>query len=167
VNSTLGEFLDSKILVYAFTADPRAAVAQGLLERGGIISVQGLNEFTSMARRKLTMTWAEVLESLAAIRTLCDTILPIDIETHAEELRIAEYYGYAMFDTLIIASALRANCNTLWSEDMQDGIVIDGRLHTPTPSVRRVDRPRHSAAGSRCRRSEDSGRLVAEGRLPR
>jgi len=167
VNSTLGEFLDSKILVYAFTADPRAAVAQGLLERGGIISVQGLNEFTSMARRKLTMTWAEVLESLAAIRTLCDTILPIDIETHAEGLRIAEYYGYAMFDTLIIASALRANCNTLWSEDMQDGIVIDGRLHTPTPSVRRVDRPRHSAAGSRCRRSEDCGRLVAEGRLPR
>jgi len=120
VNSTLGEFLDSKILVYAFTADPRAAVAQGLLERGGIISVQGLNEFTSMARRKLTMTWAEVLESLAAIRTLCDTILPIDIETHAEGLRIAEYYGYAMFDTLIIASALRANCNTLWSEDMQE-----------------------------------------------
>jgi len=167
VNSTLGEFLDSKILVYAFTADPRAAVAQGLLERGGIISVQGLNEFTSMARRKLAMTWAEVLESLAAIRTLCDTILPIDIETHAEGLRIAEYYGYAMFDTLIIASALRANCNTLWSEDMQDGIVIDGRLHTPTPSVRRVDRPRHSAAGSRCRRSEDCGRLVAEGRLPR
>ena len=167
MNSTLVEFLDSKILVYAFTADPRAAVAQGLLERGGIISVQGLNEFTSMARRKLTMTWAEVLESLAAIRTLCDTILPIDIETHAEGLRIAEYYGYAMFDTLIIASALRANCNTLWSEDMQDGIVIDGRLHTPTPSVRRVDRPRHSAAGSRCRRSEDCGRLVAEGRLPR
>ena len=133
MNSTLGEFLDSKILVYAFTADPRAAVAQGLLERGGIISVQGLNEFTSMARRKLTMTWAEVLESLAAIRTLCDTILPIDIETHAEGLRIAEYYGYAMFDALITASALRASCSTLWSEDMQDGIVIDGRLRIANP----------------------------------
>ena len=79
------------------------------------------------------MTWAEVLESLAAIRTLCDTILPIDIETHAEGLRIAEYYGYAMFDALIIASALRANCSTLWSEDMQDGIVIDGRLRIANP----------------------------------
>ena len=127
------EFLDSNILVYAFTTDRRAAVAQGLLEHGGIISVQGLNEFTNVARRKLAMTWAEVRESLAAIRTLCSTILPIDIETHAEGLRIAEYYGYAIFDALIIASALRANCSTLWSEDMQDGIVIDGRLRIANP----------------------------------
>ena len=127
------EFLDSNILVYAFTTDPRAPVAQGLLDRGGIISVQGLNEFTNVARRKLAMTWAEVHESLAAIRTLCGTILPIDIETHAEGLRIAEYYGYAMFDALIIASALRASCSTLWSEDMQDGIVIDGRLRIANP----------------------------------
>ena len=127
------EFLDSNILVYAFTTDQRAAVAQGLLEHGGIISVQGLNEFTNVARRKLGMTWAEVRESLVAIRTLCSTILPIDIETHAEGLRIAEYYGYAMFDALIIASALRANCSTLWSEDMQDGIVIDGRLRIANP----------------------------------
>jgi predicted nucleic acid-binding protein len=131
--STPREFLDSNILVYAFTTDRRAAVAQSLLEHGGIISVQGLNEFTNVARRKLAMTWAEVRESLAAIRTLCGTILPIDIETHAEGLRIAEYYGYAMFDALIIASALRASCSTLWSEEMQDGIVIDGRLRIANP----------------------------------
>jgi predicted nucleic acid-binding protein len=40
-----GEFLDANILVYAFTQDPRASVAQDLLQRGGLISVQGLNEF--------------------------------------------------------------------------------------------------------------------------
>ena len=131
--STPKEFLDSNILVYAFTTDPRAAVAQGLLDHGGIISVQGLNEFTNVARRKLAMTWAEVRESLVAVRTLCGTILPIDIETHAEGLRIAEYYSYAMFDALIIASALRASCSTLSSEDMQDGIVIDGRLRIANP----------------------------------
>ena len=51
-----GEFLDSNILVYAFTTDPRAAVAQVLLERGGIISAQGLNGFTNVARRQLGMT---------------------------------------------------------------------------------------------------------------
>ena len=130
---TRGEFLDSNILVYAFTADRRAAVAQGLLEGGGIISVQGLNEFASVARRKLAMTWHEVRESLAAIRTLCRTILPLDIETHEDGLRIAEYYGYSMFDALIIASALRADCSILWSEDMQDGIVIEGRLRIADP----------------------------------
>ena len=95
--------------------------------------MQGLNEFTSVARRKLAMTWAEVRASLAGIRTLCGTILPIDIETHADALRIAEYYRYSIFDALIIASALRANCSTLWSEDMQDGIVIDERLRIANP----------------------------------
>ena len=63
--------------------------AQALLERGCLISVQGLNEFTNVARRKLGMTWREVREALAAIRTVCRTILPMDVETHVDALRIA------------------------------------------------------------------------------
>src|SRR5215475_158482 len=82
-----GEFLDSNILVYAFTTDPRAAAAQDLLERGGIVSVQGLNEFTNVARRKLGMNWEEVRDALAAIHTLVGAILPIDIDTHTDGLR--------------------------------------------------------------------------------
>lgn len=126
-------FLDSNVLVYAFTSDRRAAAAQALLERGCAISVQGLNEFTNVARRKLGMTWQEVREALAAIRTLCPTILAIDIDTHAEALRLAEQLGYTIFDALIIAAALRAGSDTLWSEDMQDGMMIDGRLRIANP----------------------------------
>ena len=125
VSAMAGEFLDSNILVYAFTTDPRAAAAQVLLERGGIISVQGLNEFSNVARRKLGMTWEEVRDSLTAIRTLAGTVLSIDIDTHADGMRIAE--------RLMIASALRADCSTLWSENMQDGVVIDGRLRIANP----------------------------------
>jgi predicted nucleic acid-binding protein len=128
-----GDFLDSNVLIYAFTTDPRAAVAQGLLERGGIVSVQGLNEFANVARRKLGMTWEEVRQSLAAIRTLIRTVLPIGIQTHSDGLRIAELHGYGMFDALMIASALGADCDTLWSEDMQDGMVIEGRLRIVNP----------------------------------
>ena len=128
-----GEFLDSNVLVYAFTTDPRAARAQELLERGCIVGVQELNEFTNVARRRIGLTWGEVREALAAVRTLCRTILPVDIDTHADALRIAERYGYAIFDALIVASALCANCGVLWSEDMQDGIVIDGRLRIANP----------------------------------
>lgn len=127
------EFLDSNVLVYAFTADPRAAVAQALLERGCVISVQGLNEFANVARRKLGMSWEELRDALAAIRIVCPTILPIDIDTHADALRIAERHGCAFFDALIIASALQAESNTLWSEDMQDGMVIDERLRIANP----------------------------------
>lgn len=128
-----GEFLDSNVLVYAFTTDPRAIQAQGLLERRCLIGVQGLNEFTNVARRKLGMTWEEVHQALDAVRTVCADILPMDIETHEESVRIAERYGYAIFDALVIATALRAGCDTLYSEDMQDGMVIEKRLRIVNP----------------------------------
>jgi predicted nucleic acid-binding protein len=128
-----GDFFDSNVLVYAFTTDPRAATAQALLERGGIISVQGLNEFANVARRKLGMTWDEVRDALSAIRTVCRTIVPVDIETHTDALHIAERHGYTIFDALMAASAVRAGCSTLWSEDMQDGLVIDKRLRIANP----------------------------------
>jgi predicted nucleic acid-binding protein len=128
-----GEFLDTNVLVYAFTTDPRSAVAQALLGRGCATSVQGLNEFTNVARRKLGMTWREVRDALAAVRTVCRTIVPLDIETHADALRLAERHGYTIFDALMIAAALCADCNVLFSEDMQDGAVIDGRLRIVNP----------------------------------
>lgn len=133
MNEVPGDFLDSNVLVYAFTADPRAVTARTLLERGAIISVQGLNEFANVARRKLGRTWAEVGEALDSIRDVCRTIVPVDIETHSDALRIAERYGYAIFDALMIASAVRADCNILWSEDMRDGHVIDKRLRIANP----------------------------------
>jgi predicted nucleic acid-binding protein len=128
-----GEFLDSNILVYAFTADPRAAAAQKLLERGCAISVQALNEFANVARRKLGKSWAEIRDALAAIRTVCTKILPIDLDTHAAALRLAERHGFAFFDALMIAAALQAGSDTLWSEDMQHGMTIDGKMRILNP----------------------------------
>ena len=126
-------FLDTNVLVYAFTTDPRAAPAQALLERGCITGVQALNEFANVARRKLGMTWAEMRDALATIRTLSRTIMPIEIETHIDALRIAERHGYTIFDALMIAAALRADCVVLYSEDMQDGMAIGGRLRIVDP----------------------------------
>jgi predicted nucleic acid-binding protein len=128
-----GDFLDSNILVYAFAADPRAATARTLLERGAVISVQGLNEFANVARRKLGRTWGEVRDAVDAIRAVCGTIVPLDIDTHSDALRIAERYGYTIFDALMVASAVRANCNILWSEDMHEGHVIGKRLRIANP----------------------------------
>lgn len=128
-----GEFLDTNVLVYAVTTDRRAAAARALLGRGCVTSVQGLNEFANVARRKLGMSWREVREALAAIRTLCRTIVPVDIETHLDALRIAERHRYAIFDALMIAAALRADCTVLYSEDMQDGMAIGGRLRIVNP----------------------------------
>lgn len=126
-------FLDSNVLVYAFTNDDRRWPARALLQTGPTVSAQGLNEFANVARRKLGMSWMDLREAIATVRLFCPTILPLDVATHDEALRVAERYGYAMFDALIVASALRANAETLWSEDMQHGMVVDGRLRIVNP----------------------------------
>ncbi|GLS30498.1 Predicted nucleic acid-binding protein, contains PIN domain [Mesorhizobium albiziae] len=129
------EFLDTNILIYAFSTDPRAAPAEALLAKGCVTSVQALNEFANVARRKLAMPWLEVNEALAAIRTLCRAIVPLDLETHAEAMVIAERDGLAVFDALMLAAALRAGCGVFWSEDMQHCREIGGRLRIVNPFV--------------------------------
>jgi predicted nucleic acid-binding protein len=128
-----GDFLDSNVLVYAFSDDPRTAAARALLERGCTISVQGLNEFVNVARRKLGHSWDEIRAALAVIRDLSPIVVPIDLDTHEAALRLAERYGFAMFDALMVATASKAGCTTLWSKDMQDGMLIDGKLRIANP----------------------------------
>lgn len=127
------EFLDTNILIYAFTTDPRAVTAEKLLGKGCVISVQCLNEFANVARRKLGMSWEETHDALGAIRSLAKTILPIDLDTHSDALRLAERYALSFFDALILASALQAGCVTFWSEDMQHEMVIEARLRIVNP----------------------------------
>jgi len=119
-------FFDTTILIYAVSeGDARAAVAEGLLAAGGNISVQVLNEFAAVARRKLKMSWQEIGEALGAVRALCEPTVPLTVEMHDLALRIAERHGYNICDALILAAALGAGCDLLYSEDMQDGQTID------------------------------------------
>ena len=94
---------------------------------------QVLNELASVARRKLGMTWDEIGEALGAIRVLCPSPVPLTIETHEAGLRIAAEYQFHIYDALMAASALEAECTTLYSEDLQDGQIIDGTLTIRNP----------------------------------
>jgi len=127
-------FFDTNILVYAVAEnDPRAARAEALLEAGGVVSVQVLNEFVSVARRKMRMPWKDVSEALDVIRVLCPSPVPLTISTHESALKIAENHGYEIYDALVVAAALEAGGTTLYSEDFQDGQVIDGQLTIRNP----------------------------------
>lgn len=127
-------FLDTNVLVYAVASDDkRADRAEALLSEGGVVSVQVLNEFAAVAHRKLGMSWQEVIDALARFRVLCAPPVPVRLETHESALRIADRYGYGIYDGLILAAALAAGCTTLLSEDLQDGQVIDGKLTIRNP----------------------------------
>lgn len=127
-------FFDTNVLIYAFSDnDPRSEVARILLATGGVISVQVLNELTAVLRKKLKMSWKDTLEGLAAVRTLCPTIAALTLEMYELGLKIAERYGYALYDSLVIEAALTAKTATLYSEDMNDGQVIEDTLTIRNP----------------------------------
>jgi predicted nucleic acid-binding protein len=127
-------FFDTNVLIYAVGRDdPRQGTARQLISSGGVISVQVLNEFVSVAHRKLHMSWQAVNEVLQVIQILCPDPVPTMINTHRLALRIAESYGYDIYDSLIAASALEADCNTLFSEDFRDGQNIEERLTVRNP----------------------------------
>lgn len=127
-------FFDTNVLVYIVgQEDERTALAEALVAGGGVVSVQVLNELAAVAKRKLGLTWKEVGEALAAIRVLCPSPVPLTIETHEAGLRIAAQYQFHIYDALVAAAALDAGCTTLYSEDLQDGQVIDGCLTIRNP----------------------------------
>jgi predicted nucleic acid-binding protein len=127
-------FFDTNVLVYAIVEnDPRKIRARELLAVGGTISVQVLNEFVSVVRRKVKMPWDDVRAALQWILLLCPAAVAVTIKTHEKAVGVAERYGYRIYDALIVASALEAKCTILYSEDMQDGQVIEKRLTIRNP----------------------------------
>jgi len=95
--------------------------------------VQILNEFAAVARRKILMPWNDVIEALNAFRVLCPAPLPITVEMHEAALKIAEQHGYSIYDALVVAAALGAGCEILYSEDLRDGQTIGGKLSIRNP----------------------------------
>lgn len=127
-------FFDTNVLVYAIVEnDPRKIRARELLAVGGTISVQVLNEFVSVVRRKGKMPWDDVRATLQWILLLCPEVVTVTIKTHEMAVGIAERYGYRIYDSLIVASAIEAKCELLYSEDLQDGQVIAQRLTIRNP----------------------------------
>ena len=128
-----GSFFDTNVLVSMASGDPvKADRAEAIIGNGGIISVQVLNELTNVARRKMRLTWPDTIRFLSVLRDLL-TVQPITIEIHETGLALAERYNLSTFDAMIVASALHADCDTLWSEDMQHGMDLDEGLRIVNP----------------------------------
>ena len=117
-------FLDASILMYAQGSGTKNDAVRRAILAGGVISVQVLNEFASVLRRKFGFEWDVIIEALADLQTALDPVRPISIETHAAAFSLARSHGLSFYDSLIVASALEAGCGILLTEDLQAGCRI-------------------------------------------
>ena len=129
------EFADTNVVLYLLDDGPKADRAEVILGQGPRISVQVLNESLVNCRRKAGLGWEEAAAFLEGVRALCP-VEDLTVQTHDVGRALAERYGFSIYDAMIVASALVAGCTTLWSEDMQDGLMVEGQLRIVNPFTR-------------------------------
>ena len=125
---------DTNVAIYAFSdVEPKASAAFEIVAETSFVSVQLLNEFANVLIRKRCLPWAQVTAMLAELRDSVESVLPIDEVIHREGIRIAKRYQLSIYDALMAAAALSGGATTLFSEDMQHGLVIDDTLRIVDP----------------------------------
>ena len=130
----MSAFFDTNLLVYAQQKGRKADRARALFAAGGKLSVQVLNEFVSVARRKQNKDWREIAEAIADVLVLVDPPLALSLDLHIAARALAEANRLSFYDALIVVSAIEAGCSILHSEDMQHGRTI-GKLTIRNPFI--------------------------------
>ncbi len=126
-------FIDTNVLIHLMSSDElKATRAERIMEVGGVISVQVLDEFTSVARRKFSMSWDEIRECTGIVRAVC-SVENLSDSIYNLGCQLAERYRLSVYDAMIVASALTGGCTRLYSEDMQDGLIINKKLKISNP----------------------------------
>ena len=132
MSGTKGAFLDTNVLVYLLSGDrAKAERAEKLVSANGVVSVQVLNEFVAVARRKAKLDWTEVRAVLAAVRANCP-VVDLTAQVHDHALTIAETTNLNIYDATIVAAAATHGCNLVYSEDLNHGQTVAGvRITNP------------------------------------
>ena len=126
-------FFDTNVLLYLISSDRRKADrAEELVAQGGTISVQVLNEMSHVMRRKAGMGWDAVRDILATLRAVLD-VVPMDEDTHAQGIDLAQRHGFSVWDAMIVAAAQQSGAAVLWSEDMDGGLTLPSGLVLRNP----------------------------------
>lgn len=127
-------FLDTNIFVYSF--DSSSAKKQKIskqlildaLESGhGIVSYQVVQEFFNVALKKFASPMSDK-DAKLYMHNIFEPILEIfpDLKLYADAIELKHETKFSFYDCLIIASALKADCKILYSEDLQAGRNIRG-----------------------------------------
>jgi predicted nucleic acid-binding protein len=129
-------FCDTNVCLYALHADApeKASKAMSVLSTVPMISTQVLGETARTMLKKYLYSSEETERHLRFLSGRC-TVATVETDDYFEALRLFREYRFSWWDSLIVATALRAGCATLVSEDMQHGFVVGGRLTIVNPFV--------------------------------
>lgn len=122
----MSAFLDTNILVYAQQTGLKATISQDLIAQGGMISVQVLNELTNLLRKADQRSWRDIELVLDDVDNALEPAVPLTAATTRAALALARDHGFAFYDALILAAAIEAGCDVLYTEDVQHGRSIAG-----------------------------------------
>ena len=126
--------LATNVLIYLFDSfeDRKRDISESLLIDKPFISAQVISEFLNVTKRLQKLPKREILEKCNKVIAQCE-IIPMSQEIMDRALFLINRYDFQLFDSIIIASALEANCNILYSEDLQHNQLIENRLTIINP----------------------------------
>src|ERR1700739_3868160 len=117
--------VDTNVLIYLHDSSDvrKRKIAENIIADNPNISSQVVSEYINVTRRLLNLSKAEVLTQCAKLFQSCE-IIPVSAETLVTSAGLIDKYDFQIFDSIIVAAALTANCSILYSEDMQHGLII-------------------------------------------
>lgn len=131
-----GYFLDSNIWIYALAdgqdQQKQDVAAQLIRTTSAVVSTQVINEVYINLLRKSNFSEEQVRELITAFYQ-GSQVIPFDMEILTQASSLRERYALSFWDSLIVASALHAGLSTLYSEDMQHGLLVNGQLEILNP----------------------------------
>ena len=116
-------FIDTNVLIYWVDDSARADLVEQLLAQQAVMSVQVLNEFADVLRRKRAMALPDVETLCTTLIDTCD-VVDLSVRTHQTALTLMARYNLSVYDANIVAAATLSDCAVLYSEDMQDGLNV-------------------------------------------
>jgi predicted nucleic acid-binding protein len=126
-------FADTNVAIYALDADAaKRTKALAILDSRPFISTQVVNEYLNVLLVKRRLDRVAAHELARALMTACEVVSVSPAITDLA-MSVGERYQLSHWDSLIVAAALAADCDALYSEDMQDGQVFEGKLTVKNP----------------------------------
>ena len=128
--------LDTNILVYCHSSSEHAKreTAMSLFDLHPVISTQVLSEYLNVIKRTLKIPKSEVMDVCLQNIELC-ILQPVTITTLKYAKSLIDSYDFQLFDSVVVASAIEADCHILYSEDLHHNLVVDNRMKIINPFI--------------------------------